>query len=35
VGIQFEGLAEAEQAQIGSYVRAELFRLGPAARAEA
>lgn len=29
VGIRFEDLAEEAQAQIGSYVRAELFRLGP------
>lgn len=35
MGIQFEDLAEGDQSQIGTYVRAELFRLGPAARAEA
>jgi len=35
VGIRFEGLGEREQAQIGAYVRTELFRLGPAAWAEA
>ncbi|HEU5394746.1 MAG TPA: PilZ domain-containing protein, partial [Candidatus Methylomirabilis sp.] len=29
VGIRFEDLGEEEQARIGSYVRAELFRLEP------
>ena len=35
MGIRFEGLGEREQAQIGAYVRTELFRLGPMARVEA
>ncbi len=35
VGIKFEGLAEGDRVQISAYIRAELTRLGPTARAGA